>query len=168
MLDVIERFVADKKVAIAGASPDSKKWGSMLMKDLQGRGYEVTPVHPSAEEIAGVRCVASPVQLPEDMAGLIIALAPSRCAEVARACIGSPVKRVWMQRGVGRGSWSEEGETVLREHGIAVVHGVCPMMFYGGGRHRVHLWFRRILGGLPADFDRRALPPARDGGGGFP
>jgi predicted CoA-binding protein len=65
-------------------------------------------------------------------------------AEGAAAVVGQAVERgiprVWLHRGVGRGSVSEEAVRVCRDNGIAVVDGACPLMFDEPvrGVHRIH------------------------------
>jgi len=53
---------------------------------------------------------------------------------------------------VGRGAYSESAHRKCRENGIDVVYGFCPMMFYGDGMHKFHLWLRKRFGKIPAEF----------------
>jgi predicted CoA-binding protein len=61
-------------------------------------------------------------------------------ATVVRRAVERGVPRVWLHRGVGRGSVSEEAVQVCRDNGIAVVDGACPLMFNEPvrGIHRIH------------------------------
>ena len=64
---VIEKFIQNKKVALAGASRNKIKWGSQLMIYLQKKGYRVVPVNPQAREINGEKCYASVKALPPEL-----------------------------------------------------------------------------------------------------
>jgi uncharacterized protein len=72
----------------------------------------------------------------------------ARSAEVVRACIDKGIPRVWLHRGAGPSSVSDEAVALCREHGVAVVDGACPLMFAEpvGWIHRAHRLGRRLAG----------------------
>jgi predicted CoA-binding protein len=43
---IIEEFLGPRKLAIAGVSGNSKKFGYLVFRDLKANGYEVYPVNP--------------------------------------------------------------------------------------------------------------------------
>lgn len=53
-----------KRVAIVGASPDRGKYGNKSVRAHRDQGWEVYPVHPSAEEIEGLRAYSSLEAIP--------------------------------------------------------------------------------------------------------
>ena len=52
----IDEFLAHKTLAIAGVKRDGKGFGNAVLQDLTGKGYEDLPVHPNAEQVAGIPC----------------------------------------------------------------------------------------------------------------
>jgi predicted CoA-binding protein len=152
MKKIIQDFIDQKKVAIAGASPKKDNFGLSLMKELEKRGNQVFPVNPRYEDIEGKTCYPSIKDIPEDVENLILAVPPELSEEIAKQTIGSGIKRVWMVKGVGKGAYSEEAHNILRDNQIDVVHGFCPMMFYGQGIHKFHLWLRKNFGKLPGEY----------------
>lgn len=152
MKETIEMFISDKKVAILGASPRKENWGRALMEELSKHDYTCIPVNPKYEEVEGQKCYASVSDLPEDIENVIIAVNPEISELVAKEFKGSKIKRVWFQRGMGKGSYSREAHELLKEEGIKVVYGFCPLMFIGGGGHKFHFWLRRTFGKVPAEF----------------
>ena len=152
MKDTIQSFLDQKKVAIAGASPNKDNFGLTLMKELEKLGKQVYPVNPRYKEINGKACLGSVKDLPEDVENLILAVPPELSEEIAEQAAGSEIKRVWMVKGVGRGAYSEKAHKTCSENQIEVVFGFCPMMFYGGGMHKFHFWLRKTLGKLPAEY----------------
>ena len=52
----IEEFVGCQRIAVVGASRGGKKFGNTAAKELQTRGYQVTIIHPEAQEIDGQPC----------------------------------------------------------------------------------------------------------------
>ena len=152
MKDTILDFIESKKVAVIGASPNKDNFGKYLMRELAKKGIEPIPVNPKYEVVEGVACVPTARELPGDVESAIIAVPASLTDEIADQCIGSPVKRVWMIKGVGRGAYSEAAHEKCKENNIDVVYGFCPMMFFGDGMHKFHFWLRKTFGKLPGEY----------------
>ena len=152
MKQTIQAFMDHKKVAIAGASPNKDNFGLSLMTELEKLGNEVYPVNPLYDEIKGKSCLRSVKDLPADVENLILAVPPELSEEIVEQAVGSGIKRVWMVRGMGKGAYSEKAHNTCSENQIEVVHGFCPMMFYGAGGHKFHLWLRNTFGKLPGEY----------------
>ncbi|MCK5068241.1 MAG: CoA-binding protein [Bacteroidales bacterium] len=152
MKDIIQAFLDSGKVAIAGASDKKDNFGRSLMTELFKLDKEVFPVNPCCQEIEGWPCVPTVKDLPEEVENLILAVPPQLTDEIVDQCIGTGIKRVWMVKGIGKGAYSEKAHAKCSESNLEVVYGFCPMMFYGGGMHKFHLWLRLTFGKLPAEF----------------
>jgi predicted CoA-binding protein len=152
MKKIIEDFLNSKSIAIVGASTNKDNFGLSLLKELSKIGYRVHPVNPGYDEIEGLPCVDSVKELPEDVEGVILAVPPTLTEEIVMECVETPVKRVWMVKGVGKGAYSEAAHQVCSEHNIDVVYGFCPMMFFGKGLHKFHLWMRKNFSKLPEEY----------------
>ncbi|HER07271.1 MAG TPA: CoA-binding protein [Bacteroides sp.] len=152
MKKVIQEFLDGKKVAIAGASNKDDNFGKSLMKEFVKLGYTVYPVNPRCDEVDGTPCLATVKDLPAEVENLILVVPPSLTDEIVDQSVGTSIRRVWMHRSLGRGAVSEDAIEVCRKHGIEVVHGFCPMMFYGKGMHKFHLWIRETFGKVPAEY----------------
>lgn len=152
MKDTIQSFLDDKKVAIAGASNKKDNFGRSVMQELMKLGYTVYPVNPRCTEVEGIPCLATVNDLPAEVENLILMVPPALTDEIVGHSVDTSVRRIWMHRGVGRGAVSEAAIEVCRKHGIEVVYGFCPMMFYGKGAHRFHLWIRKTFGKVPAEY----------------
>ena len=152
MKEVIQAFLDHKKVAIAGASPKKDNFGLSLMKELEKRGNQVFPVNPRYTDIEGKTCYPSVKDLPGEVENLILAVPPELSEEISEQLPGTGIRRVWMVKGVGSGAYSEKAHTSLVENQIDVVHGFCPMMFYGEGMHKFHFWLRKNFGKLPSEY----------------
>ena len=152
MKEIIQAFLDDQHVAIVGASNNKENFGKSILTELTKLEYKVHPVNPRCEEIDGIVCVPTVKELPEEVKSLIIAVPASLTDEIVGQCVGTPIKRIWMLKGVGKGAYSETAHATCREHQIDVVYGFCPMMFYGGGAHKFHLWIRKRFGKVPAEY----------------
>jgi uncharacterized protein len=155
MKKIIDRFIEDKNIAIIGVSKDERKWGNALVKELAKEGYSVFPVHPEIKEAAGTRCYSSLDDLPENVTNLLLAVQPKVTEAIVNKINPQKIKRIWMQRGAGKGSGSESAIKECKEKGIEVVYGFCPLMFFSpGGIHGFHFWLRKTFGKLPSEFKK--------------
>ena len=78
---------------------------------------------------------------------------PELAEQIVAECAEAGIERIWFQRGVGKGSATKKAIDLAREKGLEVVHGVCPMMFFGEpGFHGFHFKMRRFFGGLPKEW----------------
>jgi predicted CoA-binding protein len=156
MKDIIQAFLDSGMVAIAGASNNKENFGRYLMTELIKLDKEVFPVNPRCQEIEGRTCVPTVKDLPGEVENLILAVPPGLTNEIVDQCVGTSIKRVWMVKGIGKGAYSEKAYAKCSESNLEVVYGFCPLMFYGEGMHKFHLWLRKTFGKLPAEFQLAA------------
>lgn len=140
----IDDFLQQKRIAVVGVSRDSKQFQNGVFRRLKESGYEVVPVNPSAAEVEGVPCYPSVTALPQPVDGVLVMVPASRAAAVVQDCQVAGVKRVWLHRGGGPGAVSPEAVALARQAGMSLVDGACPLMFLGGGLHKVHRFFTHI------------------------
>jgi len=152
MKDTIKAFLDSGKVAVAGASPNKENFGKYLLTELIKIGKEVYPVNPNYEKIDEITCYSSVRDLPEEVENLILAVPPKLSEEITEQAAGSGIKRLWMVKGMGKGAYSEKARALCEENQIEVVYGFCPMMFFGGGGHKFHLWLRKTFTKLPGEY----------------
>jgi predicted CoA-binding protein len=147
---VIDEFLTHKRLAFVGASHDPKEFSAGVYRELKRHGYVLHPVNPHASEIDGDPCVATVDELPDDLEGAIVMVPAEAASAVVEACIGRGLPRVWLHKGGGPSSVSDEAVALCHEHGIEVVDGACPMMFLDDAAwfHRVHRWGRHLTGHL--------------------
>ncbi len=144
----VEDFLAQKTLAIAGVSRSGKGFGNSVIKDLSGKGYEVLPVHPEVDEVAGIHCYRSIADLPKEVGGLVLVVPPDQTKKLVREAKDAGIQRVWMQQGAE----SVEAIRFCEENGIDAVHGECVMMFaQPTGVHRFHRWVNGVFGKLPSE-----------------
>ncbi len=148
---VAEDFLAQRRLAIVGASDEPKNFGRTVYCALRDRGYEVVAVNPSYETVAGDPCHADLAGVPGHVDGVVVMVPRDRAADVVRAAAARGITRVWLFRGLGSpGAVSDDALEACAQHGIEVVAGACPLMFLGpvGWFHRVHGAARRTNGSL--------------------
>jgi uncharacterized protein len=95
----IQRFVADKTLAIVGVSNGGKGFGNAAYSELKTRGYRVLPIHPTASAIQGDPCWRSLAELPERVERLVVVVKPAQAEAVVREAAASGVRQIWLQQG---------------------------------------------------------------------
>jgi len=123
-------FLAKKRIAVTGVSRNPKGHGSNLVyQRLRARGYEVFAINPNADEVEGDPCYHDLKSIPEGVEAVVIGTRPEAAEATMRECAELGIGHVWMHRGPGPGSVSEDATAYGREQGISVIDGGCPLMF---------------------------------------
>ena len=143
--DAATEFLAHKRVAVTGVSRHPKDHGSnVVYKRLRDRGYDVFAVNPNAETVEGDPAYHDLRSVPGGVDAVVIATRPEIAGETMRECAELGIEHVWMHRGPGAGSVSDEAAAYGRAHGIAVIDGGCPCMF-GPTADLGHRAMRRVF-----------------------
>lgn len=150
-LEIIEDFLAQKRIAMVGISRDPASDSGRLFEELLRRGYDVVPVNPNTAGVQGWRCFARVQDIQPPVEGVLLMTSPDVTEAVVKDCADAGIRRVWMYRGVGKGSVSEKALAFCQERGMQVVPGQCPYMFLPdvAGVHRLHGFVRKIMGRYP-------------------
>ena len=161
-------FLTTGRVAVIGASDEQGNFGRTVCQALRSHGSEVVAVHPEATGSAGAPAYRSIEAVPPPIDTAVV-MVPAALAEgVVTDCISLGIRRIWLFKGIGPGSVSEEALDACRDAGVEVVAGACPLMFLEpvGGVHRVHRFVRRARGAVAAEAGtarRRSGPRERKG-----
>ena len=149
--EAAEEFLAQPRIAVAGVSRDTKQPANLIYRRLRDTGHEVFAVNPKAEEVEGDHCFNSVAAIPGGVDGVVIATPAGAALDVATDCATVGVPRVWLHRGVGQGSSSEEAIAYCHEHGISTIPGGCPCMFGATADtgHKCLLAMLRVTGKVP-------------------
>ena len=147
----IDGFLAEKRIAIVGVSRTPNDFTRMMMKEFVSRGYDVVPVNPAVQELDGRRCYARVQDILPPVKSALIMTPPGVTEQVVRDCAQAGVKQVWLHKGVGPGAASEAAINYCHEHGMGVIPGFCPFMFFEQTPwfHRAHVFLLRLGGNFP-------------------
>lgn len=147
----IHRFLSHPRIAIVGISRDPKHFSRYLFDELCRRGYDMVPVNPNAEEIAGKPCSANVRDISPPVQAALLMTTPAQTERVVQDCAEAGIREIWMHRGGGQGSVSQVAVAFCRLNGMKVIAGECPFMFLPNAQfpHRLHGFLRRITGRYP-------------------
>ena len=117
-------LAARPRVAIVGASPNPARPSHGVLLDLVSLGFDVVPVNPTADEVAGLRCYPS---LPEAVAAtgpvdiVDVFRLPPACPAHAREAVEVKARCLWLQLGIA----SREAGQIAHDAGLSVVMNRC-------------------------------------------
>jgi len=143
----ITDFLGRKRIAVVGVSTEAPSFSRGLFNEFAKRGYDVVPVNPKADEIEGRRAYKSVHEIEPKPEAVLIMTPAARTDEVVHECAESGVDSVWMYRAPGGpGAVSESAVAFCREHGMHVIPGECPYMFFpNAGFHAIHGFFHKLF-----------------------
>ena len=150
-LEMIEAFLAQKRIAMIGVSRDPKHFSVILFEELCRRGYDVIPVNPNAPSINGHRCVARVQDIHPPVTAALLMTSPAATDAVVQDCHAAGITQIWMYRAAGKGAVTPDAVAYCHAKGIDVIPGQCPFMFLpgAGGIHHLHGIIRKITGRYP-------------------
>ena len=150
-LETIQDFLAQKRIAMIGVSRDQKNFSRMLFDEFVRRGYDMAAVNPAVPQIGGQTCYPRLRDVKQPVDAVLVMTSPAVTESVVRECAELGISMVWMYRAGGVGAVSEKAVEFCHEHGILVVPGYCPFMFWRDSHvgHRLHGLVMKIVGKYP-------------------
>lgn len=121
----IAALLASKpRIAIVGASPSPMRPSHGVLVDLLSLGYDVVPVNPGADEVAGLRCyptLAEAVAATGPVDIVDVFRLPPACPEHAREAVAVGARCLWLQLGIA----SRKAGEIAHAAGLAIVMNKC-------------------------------------------
>ena len=133
----LDAFFKARSVAVIGASSRPGKIGHEILRNLALYEYRgrVYPINPRAEEILGLRCYRSVLDVPDDIDLAVIAVASEATPEVVEECGRKGVKAIVIVSGgfkeLGGRYRDVEAEVVriARAYGMRIIGPNCIGVF---------------------------------------
>ena len=121
---VRELLVTTRRIAVVGASDDSRRPSFDVFEHLRASGFDAVPVNPNVREVAGVTAFPA---LDEAVAAggpfdiVDVFRRPESCAAHAREAVATGARCLWLQLGIV--DW--EAAQIAHDGGLAVVMDRC-------------------------------------------
>ncbi|HAF29609.1 MAG TPA: hypothetical protein DCG75_11220 [Bacteroidales bacterium] len=143
----IEEFLAPKKMAIAGVSANTKKFGYAIFNELKQKGYDICPINPKLDELKGIKCYKSVADIPGEYEKLFIVTPKSSTDEILKQAAKKGIKHIWIQQTAN----TKESATIAKENNIDLIEKECIFMFANpvNSIHKFHKTIWKIFGLLP-------------------
>jgi predicted CoA-binding protein len=128
VFDPIERFLESPAFGVVGASSRREKYGNKVLRCYGQAGRRAIPVNPHEAVIEGVPCVASVLDLPDEVRSISVITLPPVTERIVEQAIAKGIENVWMQPGAE----SEAAVEACRQAGINVIaDGSCVLVVLG-------------------------------------
>lgn len=126
----LDRFFSAKSIAVIGVSREPQKVGSVIFRNLRERfGFRVFPVNPGVEEVFGVRCFASVLNIPEKVELGVIAVPGFVVPKVVAECGKKGIRHVVIISAgfgeVGNVKLENKLVSVLKKYGMLAIGPNC-------------------------------------------
>jgi uncharacterized protein len=146
-LKSINEFIANKNIAIAGASRNPKKFGNIITQNLLKKGFNVFPVNPNATEILGRKCYSDISSLPQKVSAIVFVTKPEVTEKLVPEVIQKGITQLWLQQG----SHNVKAIELAQNNKANVIYNHCILMFLKPTQwiHNVHRFFKNITGTCP-------------------
>ncbi len=109
------------RVAAVGMSSSFDKPSHQIPQYLRAHGYEIVPVNPRADEIAGLKSYRDLLSIPGKVDVVEIFMRSEDVPPIVEQAIQIGAKVVWMQQGVVNEAAAERA----RSAGLTVVQDKC-------------------------------------------
>ncbi|HTW52001.1 MAG TPA: O-acetylhomoserine aminocarboxypropyltransferase [Stellaceae bacterium] len=118
-----------RTIAMVGASTNWNRPSYFVMKYLQGKGYRVIPVNPTAagQTLLGEKIYASLGDIPDKVDMIDMFRAAREAPGVVADAIAIGAKIVWMQLGIRNDEAAAAGEAA----GLEIIMNRCPKIEFG-------------------------------------
>lgn len=124
----IERFLAVGSFAVVGASTNRDKYGNKVLRCYAQHDHPVVGVNPRADQIEGLPCYASLVDVPGPARAVSIVAPPAFAQQIVNDAVASSVRHLWFQTG------SEDAAAIAdaEARGLEVIaYGPCLLVALG-------------------------------------
>ncbi|HEY3296669.1 MAG TPA: CoA-binding protein [bacterium] len=142
----IRDFLAQKRIAVVGASRKPGSFSHKLFHDLWKHGYDAVPVNPGTSNYDDLPCAARVQDIVPPVGAALVMTSDRHTGQAVRDCAAAGISRVWIHLGAGKTPLSPEDIEFCRDNGIRVITGYCPYMFLpdSGFPHNFHGWIARL------------------------
>lgn len=126
----VQDFLAQKRIAVCGLSRTKDTGAGAVYLKLRSNGYQVFPVHPTAESLHGDQSYPTLSAIPGGVDAVFIMNSPDLTEKIVDEAAQLGIRRVWMHNNtLMPSSVSQKAVDRCRADGISVIAVGCPMMF---------------------------------------
>jgi predicted CoA-binding protein len=115
-----------RTIAVVGASPSPDRESHGVMRYLLNQGYRCIPVRPDCDEVLGIRCVPTLLEIDEPIDLVDVFRRPEFCAAHAREAVEAGAKALWLQLGIV----SPQARAIAERAGIGYVENACTAVVH--------------------------------------
>tara|TARA_B100000929_G_scaffold217228_1_gene173947 strand:- start:7742 stop:8152 length:411 start_codon:yes stop_codon:yes gene_type:complete len=121
--DQIKKILEMKNIVVVGMSRYKEKAAHFVPKYLSDKGFSITPVNPTADQILGKKCFKKIDDVSSDIDIVDIFRPSDQVLSVVKDAIKKRPKVIWLQEGIH----NQEAEQLAIDAGIDVVFNRCML-----------------------------------------
>ena len=123
MINIREILAKYKNIALVGASKDSNKTSTIVMRYLQNCGFKVYPVNPSmkGEKILGETVFGNITEIDSPIDIVDVFRPSNEAIKIAREAVEINAKVLWLQLKIK----SEEAKKIVEANNILYIENKC-------------------------------------------
>jgi len=110
-----------RRIAVVGMSTDPRKAASRIPATLIQHGFDVVPVHPTAQEIQGRTAYPTLEDVPGHIDLVDVFRPPAEAAGVAASAVTVGANAIWLQLGIA----SAPARRIAEASGLVYVEDLC-------------------------------------------
>lgn len=129
MTEAFEILRDARTIAVVGASPRPERESHGVMRYLLNQGYRCIPVRPDCDEVLGIPCAPTLLEIDEPIDLVDVFRRPEYCAAHAREAVEAGAKALWLQLGIV----SAEARTIAEAAGLDYVENACTAVVHARG-----------------------------------
>jgi|TARA_B100001013_G_C24595057_1_gene436416 hypothetical protein len=126
-LDDIKEIFSMQTIAVVGMSPKPERPSHYVSMYMKQHGYNIIPVNPGHDEIAGIKCYPSLKEISHPVDVVDVFRRSEYIVPIAESAINIKAKALWLQDGV----INHEAAELANNSGLIVVMNDCMLR-----RHR--------------------------------
>lgn len=119
---IVEKILTSyDTIAVVGASHAAEKAAHYVPEHMQGHGWRIIPINPSADVILGEPVYRTLADVPEPI-GLVNVFRPSdKTPDIARQAVAAGASALWLQLHIA----SAEARQIAKDSGLRYVENRC-------------------------------------------
>ncbi len=125
--DDIREIFRLRKIVVVGMSRNASKPAHFVPMYLKERGFEIIPVNPVADEIAGMKVYKNISEVPGEIEIVEVFRPSEETPNVVNEAVKKRPKVIWLQEGI----YHPEAVKIARDAGIKIVWNRCMKREYG-------------------------------------
>jgi len=122
-ISTIKKIFELKTIAVVGMSPKPERPSHYVALYLKDNGYEIVPVNPGHDEIAGLKSYPSLIDIPVKVDVVDVFRRSEFVDPIAKDAITIGAKALWLQDNV----INLDAEKLARDAGLMVVMNDCML-----------------------------------------
>ncbi|RME91610.1 MAG: CoA-binding protein [Candidatus Hydrogenedentota bacterium] len=129
--DLAEFLRTKPKIALVGATNDSRKYGNKIFLDLTRKGFEVIPINPKAKTVEGVTAYPDLASIPEKQRPqLVVYVVPPKITlQSIQQALQLGFTKFWIQPGAGDETVRDALEQATKENSeVRYLMDACVMV----------------------------------------